>query len=300
LNNIVAKDNRIPPYGMDCEEARVRNALPVPPDQYGGPASIDPAVGCSGVTYHHQADVTLTPHPDATYADIILYYQGTSWEYIQFLWLANTTPAGQFLADEGKNMLDAWINADPVNPMVPPFAMATTTWGTPVCTPTEVPEVSCGDGLDNDCDGLVDADDPDCQCTQTEDPEVSCADGEDNDCDGLVDTADPDCAIGMTCADYLDKGTCTGDPACVWEGSPKNGACVDAPACTPTSGNEIGLCGDGIDNDCDGVIDCADNADCGADPLCTAVDCSVYSTRNLCNNQATCRWDNKNAICLVR
>ena len=31
------------------------------------------------------------------------------------------------------------------------------------CTPTETNEVSCNDGLDNDCDGLVDANDPDCQ-----------------------------------------------------------------------------------------------------------------------------------------
>jgi len=31
-----------------------------------------------------------------------------------------------------------------------------------VCTATEIPEVSCGDGLDNDCDGAVDANDADC------------------------------------------------------------------------------------------------------------------------------------------
>ena len=30
------------------------------------------------------------------------------------------------------------------------------------CTPTESPEVSCSDGLDNDCDGLIDGADPDC------------------------------------------------------------------------------------------------------------------------------------------
>lgn len=30
------------------------------------------------------------------------------------------------------------------------------------CTPTEDPEVSCSDGLDNDCDGLADGNDPDC------------------------------------------------------------------------------------------------------------------------------------------
>lgn len=44
-------------------------------------------------------------------------------------------------------------------------------WGTFVCefmlagggcTPTENPEMSCNDGLDNDCDGLIDGDDPDC------------------------------------------------------------------------------------------------------------------------------------------
>lgn len=31
------------------------------------------------------------------------------------------------------------------------------------CTVTESPEASCADGVDNDCDGLVDAGDPDCQ-----------------------------------------------------------------------------------------------------------------------------------------
>ncbi len=36
------------------------------------------------------------------------------------------------------------------------------------CTPTETSEASCGDEVDNDCDGLVDADDPD--CTAESDP----------------------------------------------------------------------------------------------------------------------------------
>ena len=30
------------------------------------------------------------------------------------------------------------------------------------CDPTEDPEVSCADGIDNDCDGLTDDTDPDC------------------------------------------------------------------------------------------------------------------------------------------
>jgi len=290
LNNHVAEDNRIPPYGMDYETARKRNALPVPADQYGNPGP--------GGTYDYWDVVTLSPPTGATGADITLYYQGTSWEYVQFLWLGNN---GQnaFLGQEGVNMLDAWINADPAAPMVPPYVMATATWGTAPCTPTEPFEVTCNDGIDNDCDGLVDGNDPDCQCTATEPTEVTCNDGLDNDCDGLVDMADPDCQTGMACSDYPDKGSCNNDPNCTWEGSPRNGSCVDFVPCTPTAPDEIGLCGDGVDNDCDGLTDCADTADCGADPICQ-VDCSLYTTKNLCNAQAACTWSNKNQVCLPR
>jgi hypothetical protein len=272
LNNHLAEDNRIPPYGMDCETARVRNALPVPADQYGGPADLQPGDTCAGTTYEYWDDVALSQPTGATSADITLYYQGTSWEYVQFLWLANDRQ-NAFLGDEGVNFLDAWIHADPAAPMVPPFPMATATWGTPpdTCVPTEEPaEVTCDDGLDNDCDGLIDA-------------------------------ADPDCATGGggNCADYPDKGTCNGDPACAWSGSPKSGSCGDRAVCEPTAPDEIGLCDDGIDNDCDGLTDCADTADCGADPVCQ-VDCSVYTTRALCNDQAACRWDNKGQTCIAR
>jgi hypothetical protein len=61
-----------------------------------------------------------------------LLYQGTSWEYIQFLYLANNGE-NAFLGQEGVNMLDAWLNApsamDPLNrTMVPPVVMATIDW----------------------------------------------------------------------------------------------------------------------------------------------------------------------------
>jgi hypothetical protein len=118
INNTVLKDNRIPPYGMSYEEARKRNALPVPDSQYG----CDPS--CS--EYNHYDEITLDPPNDATFASIDLLYQPTSWEYIQFLYVANT---GQnaFLANEGKYMLDAWLN----NGMAPPYTMASATWGSP-------------------------------------------------------------------------------------------------------------------------------------------------------------------------
>ncbi|MDH7489238.1 MAG: multiheme c-type cytochrome [Anaerolineae bacterium] len=53
LNNTVVKDNRIPPYGMSYEDARKRNALPVPATQYGNPGP--------GGTYNYWDEITLTP-----------------------------------------------------------------------------------------------------------------------------------------------------------------------------------------------------------------------------------------------
>jgi hypothetical protein len=120
LNNTVIKDNRIPPYGMNYEVARVRNALPVPATQYGG-----------GPTYNYFDEVALNPPAGAQSAVISLMYQPTSWEYIQFLWKGND---GQnaFLGQEGVNMLDAWLNAgEPDERMAAPYVMASTTWGTP-------------------------------------------------------------------------------------------------------------------------------------------------------------------------
>lgn len=101
LNNTVVADNRIPPYGFLRSEAVARNAQPVPATQYGNP----PANG----TYAHFDDVTLSPPPGATRAEIELLYQTASWEYIQFLRLANpgTSP---FLATAGQELFDAYRN----------------------------------------------------------------------------------------------------------------------------------------------------------------------------------------------
>jgi len=121
LNNTVVKDNRIPPYEMSYEEARKRNALPVPETQYGYKDS-DPIPPS---TYDYWDVVTLNKPANAVYATIDLKYQPTSWEYIQFLWLANNGE-NPFLADEGVNLLEAWLNTT----MATPYVMASTTWGT--------------------------------------------------------------------------------------------------------------------------------------------------------------------------
>jgi hypothetical protein len=122
LNNTVVKDNRIPPYKMSYNEARIRNALPVPNTLYGNPGP--------GGEYNYWDEVTLNPPAGAVYATIDLLYQPTSWEYIQFLYLANNRQ-NAFLADEGVNMLEAWLNTG----MAAPYTMASATWETtlPLC-----------------------------------------------------------------------------------------------------------------------------------------------------------------------
>lgn len=93
------------------------------------------------------------------------------------------------------------------------------------------PEI-CGDGIDNNFDGLIDCEDPACG---EEDPfciEI-CDDQQDNNGNGLADCADPDCA---------------------------NRQDVDCPP---------EICDDGDDNDSDFLVDCED-PDCENGPSCSS------------------------------
>ena len=165
LNNHVSMDNRIPPYGMQYDIARKRNILPVPEDQYGGAGA--------GSTYNYWDEITLNPPPGAHHANIDLLYQGTSWEYIQFLNLANNQQ-NAFLGQEGVNMLDAWLNAvtamDPLQrTMVAPIVMSSAEWiddtvnASPICDidePADNVEIQAGDqisysGTASDNDGTI-------------------------------------------------------------------------------------------------------------------------------------------------
>ena len=88
-----------------------------------------------------------------------------------------------------------------------------------------------------------------------------CDDGIDNDDNGKIDCADPGCGIGAACAAH--GLTCASDQTC--------------SACSGNGGSPEtaeSTCGDGIDNDCDGLVACAD-PDCqprGTSPggLCDA------------------------------
>ena len=101
------------------------------------------------------------------------------------------------------------------------------------CTPglpTETPEQTCSDSLDNDCDGDTDSADSDCGGGGSEDTDTLCSDKSDNDSDGLTDCADPNC---------------------------------DAFCAPPETEYTIVRCNDSLDNDNDGLTDCADD-DCKA------------------------------------
>lgn len=119
LNDALVTDTRIPPYGMSYDAARERNCLPVPDTQYGNP-------GAGGV-YRCWDELALSPPAAAVTAEIRLLYQTTSWEYVQFLRLANSG-TDPFLGQQGDYLLDAWLNTG----MSAPEVMATATWTAPL------------------------------------------------------------------------------------------------------------------------------------------------------------------------
>ncbi len=86
-----------------------------------------------------------------------------------------------------------------------------------------------------------------------------------------------------------------GDATC----DPGEDECSCAADCDAPPASEVPnlTCQDGIDNDCGGGVDCGD-ADCSTDPACQAVDCSAITSTQPCNAEPTCRWDNKNKICV--
>jgi hypothetical protein len=149
----------------------------------------------------------------------------------------------------------------------------------------------CSDGLDNDGDGLVDQQDPQCFGPDgAESPEgmrgrlTQCTDGEDNDGDGLVDHDDADCAgpldenegggvVAAHCENGVDDdgdGLVDGDdPECGVDGWPH-----EYPV--PPVADGARECANGVDDDGDGFADSADpgcngpddDAETRAAPVC--------------------------------
>jgi len=126
---------------------------------------------------------------------------------------------------------------------------------------------NCANGVDDDGDTLVDCADPDCQGDLDADGYVAapcggdcndndaavnpaatelCTNAKDDECDGLVDCADPDCVTNIDAdVDGYTALPCGND-------------CNDADAAVHPGVTEI--CANTIDDNCDGLADCADSA----------------------------------------
>ena len=150
----------------------------------------------------------------------------------------------------------------------------------------EVYDLDCGNHLDDDYDGLIDCEDPDCiftsgNCGQfipdgaepqdREDTFEECTDSEDNDNNGQFDCGDPSCqGIPEVCC-FKE----TTNEAC-YDGIDNDGngfadcgdfQCRSTPFVTvcrerfePATASQFSVCTDGVDNDNDGLLDCAETA----------------------------------------
>ncbi len=123
----------------------------------------------------------------------------------------------------------------------------------------------CNDGADNDRDGLVDLEDPQCvlRCVVSEGPVPACRNGRDDDGDGWIDLED------LGCAHRDDDGE--QDPACANLRDDDDDGVVDWPADPGCAGRsdedeadpvDLPACANGRDDDGDGAADFGDDPDC--------------------------------------
>jgi len=179
LNNRLFKDNRIPPRGFTNASYGLFGGTPI---------------GASYADGQHWDETLYRLKPGAVSAQVRLYYQSTSREYVEFLRDANTTNSA------GQVLYDAWSN----HGKSPPELMASVT------LPVNAPVVAAD--LDDDCD--VDGQDADVYQACASGPGVA-HDGRPEcvraDFDGDGDVDQTDFAVMQRCFSGTDR---LADPTC--------------------------------------------------------------------------------------
>jgi hypothetical protein len=138
-----------------------------------------------------------------------------------------------------------------------------------VCGPVEI----CGNGSDDDCNGLVDCFDRACMsdpaCINRK--QETCDNGIDDDGNGLVDCKDPACFGDKACT-VPGKEICNNNLDDDGDGLTdcKDTDCATDPTCKVIPGDEI--CDNGKDDNGDGLADCTDPK-CKTFPACLQAAC---------------------------
>jgi hypothetical protein len=127
---------------------------------------------------------------------------------------------------------------------------------------------SCTNGTDDDCDGLIDVEDPECRRSEI-------CDDLDNDGDSLIDEDFPRSkpgAMGQPCSAGVGECRRSGFYVCLRGGD--DGRCNAFAASPKKEGSPYGdTCANGLDDDCDGLTDLADPG------------CAGYGQPELCGNK---------------